>query len=267
MDMAQLAQVSATEAQSSNPQPWVRAPRVSARVDSELHPHPRERDELITEHLSLARAIARQYAGRGVDTEDLFQVAALALVHAAARFDPARGSTFAAYAGVCVHGELKRHLRDHGWAVRPPRALHDLHHQVAHATADLTHTLGTTPTLSDIAHYLDVDLGQVRAAHTARSAYTAASWEDMTRDHPDRLLLQLSQASAPDIFDTIDVSLTIEATLSNLPRRDQQILRLRFEHDLTQQEIGKHLGISQMQVSRLLSSIIKRLRTQLTSFA
>lgn len=133
------------------------------------------RTALISDHLGLARAVARRYTHRGVDAEDLYQVASLALVQAAARFDPTRGTSFAGYAAVCLHGELKRYLRDYAWAVRPPRPIHDLYQQVTRAITDLTHTLGTAPTISDIAHYLDVDPDQVRAAHKARTAYTAAS--------------------------------------------------------------------------------------------
>lgn len=267
MHMAYRGHVNTSRAQSSATRPATVAPSVGTDAADEMPIPPPARDELISQHLGLARAIARRYTGRGIDAEDLRQVASLALVHAAGRFDPARGTSFAAYAGVCVHGELKRHLRDHGWAVRPPRALHDLYQDVARATADLTHTLSAMPTVSDIAHYLDVDPGQVRAAQKARSAYTAASWEALAQDHPDRLLFALSQAGGPDTFDTLDVSLTIRAIVNDLPLRDQQVLRLRFQHDLSQREIGEHLGMSQMHVSRLLAAIIARLRTQLTSAA
>ncbi|MDQ2852269.1 MAG: sigma-70 family RNA polymerase sigma factor [Actinomycetota bacterium] len=171
---------------------------------------------------------------------------------------------------MCLHGELKRYLRDYAWAVRPPRPIHDLYQQVTRATADLTHTLGTTPTISDIAHYLDVDPDQVRAAHKARTAYTAASLDALVQDHPDHLLFQLAPAAGAagaDTYDRVDLAVTIATLLRGLSPREQQIVGLRFGHELTQQEIGDRLGLSQMHVSRLLSSITARLRTQLTSAA
>ncbi|MDQ2851642.1 MAG: sigma-70 family RNA polymerase sigma factor [Actinomycetota bacterium] len=262
--MAQLEHVDTSQARPSTPHPATLPPTSGVSTASDSPAPLPVRDELIAGHLGLARAISRRYTGRGIDREDLFQVASLALVHASDRFDPAHGAAFSAYASVCVHGELKRYLRDHGWAVRPPRALHDLHHHVAHATVQLTQVLAATPTVSDIAHYLEVDPGQVRAAQKARTAYTAASWEALTQDNPDPLLFALSQAAGPDTFDTLDASITIRAILSDLPPRQQQIVQLRFVHELTQQEIGDQLGMSQMHVSRMLTSITTKLRSKLT---
>ncbi len=228
------------------------------------------RAALISDHLGLARVVARRYHRRGIDAEDLYQVASLALVQAAARFDPAHGTPFAGYAAVCLHGELKRYLRDYAWAVRPPRPIHDLYLQVARATADLTHTLGAAPTISDIAHCLNVDPDRVRVAQEARTAYTAASLDALVQDHPDHVLFQLAPVvgtTGADTFEMVDLAVTIATLLRGLSPREQQIVGLRFGHEMTQQEIGDRLGISQMHVSRLLSSITTRLRTQLTSAA
>ncbi len=265
MNMAQPGPSATSGARPSTTHPSSVAPSVGTTTASDGPTLPPAREELIAEHLNLARAISRRYTGRGIDREDLFQVASLALVNAAARFDPAHGSTFAAYVNVCVHGELKRHLRDRGWAVRPPRALHDLHLNVARATVELTQTLSAAPTVSDIADYLQITPDQVRAAQKARRAYTAASWEALPQDDSDPLLFALSQAAGPDTFDTLDVSLTVRTILNSLPVREQQIVQLRFVQDLTQQEIGDRLGMSQMHVSRLLAAITTQLRAELAA--
>ncbi len=226
-----------------------------------------QRDELVHEHLGLARGIARRYTHRGVDLEDLSQVASMALVVAAGRFDPARGTEFTSYATISIHGTLKRHLRDHAWAVRPPRVIHDTFHQVARATLELTQTLTGTPTTADIAHYLGIEPGQVLEAQRAGSCYTAASLDALTEERSGDSPPELSTGHETDTAHALDLSITLDQAVSALPARDQHLVRLRFEHDLTQRQIGDRLGISQMQVSRLLSSLTTRLRTQLAHVA
>lgn len=223
------------------------------------------RDALVHQYLGLARGIARQYTGRGIETEDLYQVASLALVGVAGRFDPEHGNGFATYASVSIHGTLKRHLRDHAWAVRPPRALHDTYHQVTRATEELTHSLGTTPTVNDIAEHLGIDPQQVHEARHAGSGYTATSLDALGQDRPGGPWHELPGGG--DGFDATDLAITLDHVVSALPVRDQELVRLRFTEDLTQREIGDHLGISQMQVSRRLSSLTAQLRTQLTRAA
>ncbi len=227
----------------------------------------RDRDGLVHQHLGLARGIARCYTGRGVDAEDLSQVALLALVVAAGRFEVERGSSFGAYATVSIHGSLKRHLRDHAWAVRPPRAIHDIVHQVSRATVDLTHTLGAVPTATDIATYLGISPEQVNQARTAQFSYAATSLDALTHEHFAGTSYVPPALVSTGTADAADLALMIESVVHALPPRDQQIVRLRFEHDMTQQEIGDHLGISQMQVSRLLSALTARLKTQLAHVA
>ncbi|MEO8852065.1 MAG: sigma-70 family RNA polymerase sigma factor, partial [Allobranchiibius sp.] len=223
------------------------------------------RDELVHQYLGLARGIARRYTHRGVDPEDLDQVASMALVAAANRYDPARGTEFGAYATLSIHGTLKRYLRDHAWAVRPPRVVHDTFHQVTRATMELTQTLAGTPTTHDIAQYLGIEHGQVLQAQRAGSCYTATSLDALTAERS--ALPELAIAHDTRSGHAVDLSIALDQVIRALPARDQHLVRLRFEHDLTQQQIGDRLGISQMQVSRLLSSLIARLRTQLTHVA
>ena len=223
------------------------------------------RAEAIRGNMALAHAMARRYAGRGVEMEDLRQVASLALVLAAARFDPQRGSPFAAYARVTIDGELKRYLRDHGWAVRPPRNLHDDYHEVVRATSDLTQTLGATPSVRDIANHLQISPDRVRDARRVGSSYTATSLDELLGTYPDSQPGTQLNVGSVGTVDSLLTSLVLRQVIRDLAPRDRVILQLRFEQELTQLQIGDRLGMSQMQVSRLLTAIISRLRARLYS--
>lgn len=222
-----------------------------------------DRDVAISENIDLARRIAHRYAHRGVEADDLQQVAALALVLAADRFDPARGHDFAAYAGVTIHGELKRHLRDHAWAVRPPRGLHDTYHEVSRATGVLTQSLGRSPTAHDLARHLGVDVRTVREAQQLAGAFTASSLDAMAVDLPDVAARAPVDSSGARDIENVIIAVTLDRTLRSLSPRERLLVNLRFEHGLTQQQIGQRLGISQMQVSRLLAAVVTRLRLSL----
>lgn len=224
-------------------------------------------EAMIHEHLGLACSIARRYTNRGIDAEDLEQVAALALVLAAGRFDSELGHSFAAYAGVTIHGELKRHLRDHGWAVRPPRGLYDTHCEVVQAARQLEQTMATAPTVRDIAAYLSIDVRAVREAQKLSSCYSAASLEEMFGDGLVPGAEGLRNDGTAQI-DALDLRLSLARTFRCLTSRERLLIQLRFEQELTQQQIGHRLGVSQMQVSRMLSAVIVRLRASLAgSFA
>ncbi|MBO1767235.1 sigma-70 family RNA polymerase sigma factor [Allobranchiibius sp. GilTou38] len=218
----------------------------------------------VERNAGLTRSIARRYAGRGVETEDLVQVAALALVLAASRFDPQRGSAFSAYARITIAGELKRHLRDHAWAVRPPRALHDAHFEIAQAAQDLTQSLGAMPTRCDIAVALHTTVDQVRKAQEVASSFSAASLDVLLVERPDRSPGGELNVGSVGSVDALVTRMALQEGVRSLDPRDQLILRLRFEEDLTQIQIGRRVGLSQMQVSRRLAAIVKLLRTSLT---
>ncbi|WP_255696408.1 sigma-70 family RNA polymerase sigma factor [Allobranchiibius sp. GilTou73] len=220
----------------------------------------RLRSDAIQENLALAHAIARRYTGLGAELEDLQQVASLTLVMAVARFEPSRGSPFAPYARVTIDGELKRYLRDHGWAVRPPRSLHDTYHEVRRATQDLTQSLGTTPTVGDIAEHLHISPEVVRDAQRVGSSYTATSLDALLGVHPDSQPGGQLNLGSVGTVDALLTALVLRQSIHELPPRDRLILQLRFEQEMTQLQIGNCLGISQMQVSRTLAAIIERLR-------
>lgn len=223
---------------------------------------------MIHEHLGLSRSIARRYTNREIDLEDLEQVAALALVLAASRFDAELGHSFAAYAGVTIHGELKKHLRDHGWAVRPPRSLYDTHCEVVQATRLLEQTMATAPTVRDIANHLSIDTRTVNEAQRISSCYTAASLEEMFDNGVPPAMGDRLGYDGTSQIDALEARLALGQILRCLSSRERLLIQLRFEQELTQQQIGQWLGVSQMQVSRLLSAVIARLRTSLAgSFA
>lgn len=213
-------------------------------------------------NLGLAHRIAGRYTGRGVERDDLDQVAALALVLATDRFDPRQEKPFTPYAVVTIHGELKRHLRDHAWAVRPPRGLHDTYLQVMRATEDLGQTLARTPTAQDIAEAMGIAVQEVLSARRVGLSYTAASVDALQEQYGD-LPLAPGQADDRDGVDGLLTRLMLQQSVQLLSARDQLLLQLRFDEELTQQQIGAHLGISQMQVSRRLAAVITRLRRSL----
>lgn len=213
-------------------------------------------DDVIVHHLDLAESIARQFAGRGVELDDLIQVARLALCKAARRYCPARGGSFVAYAVPTVSGEIKRHFRDTGWMVRPPRRLQELRAQVATASEELTRSRHEDPSEERIALALGVESREVREARLCEGGYRSVSL-----DEPDRT----GYLGAP--FDAgyarVDDALALRSALEALTAHELLILRLRFVEERTQSQIGATLGVSQMQVSRLLTGILGRLRSRM----
>jgi RNA polymerase sigma-B factor len=222
---------------------------------------PVDREALIERFLPLARQLARRYQRPDEPFDDLFQVACLGLLNAIDRFDLERGIAFSSYAVPTILGEIKRYFRDRTWSVRVPRDLQDLALKVDRAVSDLDRELHRKPTVDEIAAKVGVDHEHVLAALEASGAYRATS-------------LQTPWVGAEDSGETLGDSLGIEevglraaedrATIDRLMRvitpREREVLRLRFAEDLTQAEIGEHVGVSQMQVSRILRQSVARLR-------
>jgi RNA polymerase sigma-B factor len=217
-------------------------------------------EELLGRHSDLARAIAKRYRGKGIDDDDLLQVAQMALLKAIQRFDDSYGD-LRPFAAVTISGELKKLLRDRGWSVRVPRALQERSLAVGRATEKLTQDLKRDPSDEEIARELDIDAADVREARTAGRAYSSSSIEKPSENTGLSLLDRLEETD-PILFNAEERIMISEAILA-LPVRQQQILRLRFEEDLTQTEIGDLLDISQMHVSRLLSRAIEDMRARL----
>ncbi|MBY5161344.1 sigma-70 family RNA polymerase sigma factor [Salsipaludibacter albus] len=213
---------------------------------------PAIRDELVMRHLGLAHAMAHRYASRGMDPEDLRQVAVVGLIKAIDRFDPDHGTAFSSFAVPTILGEVKRHFRDRGWTIRVPRRLQQLRREVERSRRRLEQEQACTPPPSEIAEDIDEPVRDVIEAMDLGSCYQPSSLEARRRpDVPDG-----SVASAETACDRAEV----ERLLGQLPERERRIFVLRYYAGLTQQEIADRVGISQMHVSRLLRAGIRDLR-------
>jgi RNA polymerase sigma-B factor len=218
-------------------------------------------DRLVRLNMRVATDCAKRYRNRGVPAEDLDQVAYLGLVKAVRGFDPERGKDFLSYAVPTIRGELRRHFRDVGWAVRPPRAIQELQGRLSGAEGELFHRLGRSPRPSDLAHHLDVELDQVLDALSATGCYAPTSLDLPALEHGEALADRIG-ALDPS-FSAAEARATLSALLRSLTPRERRILELRFFGDRTQAEIGADIGVTQMQVSRLLNRILARLRERL----
>lgn len=206
----------------------------------------------------MARALAQQYQQRGVDPEDLVQVAMLGLVKAVRGYQPGLEKPFAAYAVPTINGEIKRYFRDRGWTIRPPRSLQELNRAVRAAEPELAQRLQRMPTTDEVAEHLGVDAYAVTEARGAGGGYHPGSL-----DRPVGVSGQLLCDVIPDPeepFEVVDALLTLRPALEILGAREQRLLKLRFVDNLTQEQIGARIGVSQMQVSRLLTATLARLR-------
>jgi RNA polymerase sigma-B factor len=218
---------------------------------------PALREELVAANLGLARVLARRFVNRGEPYDDLLQVASIALIKSVDRFDPDRGVEFVTFATTTVLGELKRHFRDKGWAVRAPRRLQELYLELGQAVSSLSQELGRSPTVAELAPLVGVSEEAVLEAMEAGQGYRSSSI-DASNDEQEPLSARLGSNDA-NFVGIEDRSALVQA-LSTLPEREQVILALRFFEGLTQSEIAAKVGLSQMHVSRLLTASLKRLR-------
>ncbi len=186
------------------------------------------------------------------------QVAAMALVKAIDGFDAGHGAAFSSYAVPTIAGEIKRHFRDRSWMVRPPRDLQELTLRVEHATSELVAQLDRAPTVRELARELELDDEAVLEALQARAGRGAVSFSAPFGD--DDRCLQDTLGGPDDAYERVDTCVAVEGMLRGLTPRQREILRLRFEEDLTQAEIGVVFGVSQMQISRLIRQALRLLR-------
>lgn len=222
----------------------------------------RLRNRLIEEHRQVAEQVARRFPNRSLPWDDVFQVAQLGLLKAVERFDPERGFKFSTFAEPTISGELKRHFRDHLGDLRVPRRAHDLHQAVKKIAEDLIHELDRAPTIAEIADRLDVSVDDVMMAMEADSARRAASLSVPMGDS-DGTPLGDQLGGEDQVLERTADRVTIAELVGNLPEREREIIRLRFEENLSQSDIGERLGVSQMHVSRLLRRTLVGLRSQL----
>jgi RNA polymerase sigma-B factor len=222
-------------------------------------------DRVIRDNMPIAAQIAARYRQRGIPPEDLEQVAYLALVKAVQRYEFAEDRDFLAFAVPTMRGEVRRYFRDLGWSIRPTRRIQDAQRRIAEAEGDLVQTLGRSPRPSEIARHLDLDLDLVTEALAANGCFQPSSL-DTTPPQGDRSLAD-SLPDTEDGFGTVEARVMLKPLLENLTDRERVLLEMRFVRGATQAEIGEVLGITQMQVSRLLSSLLTRFRDQLMTSA
>jgi RNA polymerase sigma-B factor len=218
------------------------------------------REQLVHRYLPLARYAASQYARGSEPFDDLLQVASVGLLKAIDRFDPEHGAAFSSYALPTMSGELRRHFRDRGWAVRPPRDLQEQALVIEKATEVLIGELGRSPTVEELVDATGLDLETVLEAREALTARMATSLSASSRDDDEEHPLEARLGCDDGGFQNVEDRATIEMLGRSLTSREREILRLRFQEDLTQAEIGKIVGLSQMHVSRVLRQSVEKLR-------
>ncbi|MEP7111780.1 MAG: SigB/SigF/SigG family RNA polymerase sigma factor [Ilumatobacteraceae bacterium] len=220
------------------------------------------RNRLVERHMGLAAHIAKRFGRPGVADDDLRQVAMLGLVKAVDRFDPAYGVPFAAFAGSTIEGELKRHFRDHSWVVRVPRSAKELHLLVRRTTDELMQKTGRSPSVDEIAVHLRIERDDVLRGLSASSAYHVGTIQPIGNDGDSETALDRVDALAtPELgYERAADADLVARLLAQLPQREQEIVRLRFYEQQSQEQIAAAVGVSQMQVSRLLRASFEKLR-------
>ena len=238
--------------------------RLLERAAQEADPVERKRlqDEVVVLHMGLARAIAARYRGRGIADDDLTQAAAMALLKAARNFDATRGVEFLSYAVVTMKGEVKRQFRDFGWMVRPPRPIQKLQADVSRADSELTHQLGRSPKVTEVAAYLGVAEDDVLEALSADGCFTPTSLDTPVGAEGSGVLGELIPGEDSAMSEA-EARVMLTPVVRALPEREREVLYLRFFKQQTQAQIAEEIGVTQMQVSRILSRVLVKLRGQL----
>jgi RNA polymerase sigma-B factor len=220
-------------------------------------------EEIVHLYLDLCASMAGRYDGRGVEHDDLVQVARLALVKAVRRYEPGHAPSFAAYAVPTISGELKRWFRDRGWVVRPPRRLQELRANLQSVRGRLEQELGATPTDADLAEAVGATVEEVREVATAATGFRPLSLDCSPTDD-ERPGLAAFLATDDDELAGADDRVCLAEALTELDDDERELLLMRYVEGMTQREIGEARGVSQMQVSRILRRITMRLHDQLS---
>ena len=221
------------------------------------------RDSLVHLHLPLVEHCARRFRNRGEPFEDLVQVGTIGLIKSVDRFDPERGVEFSTYATPTIIGEIKRYFRDKGWAIRVPRRLQELRMQIGSATAELTQSLGRSPTAGELAERVGCSVEEIIEGIESSNAYSTLSL-DATDDSDDGTSSMLDALGADDAgLEHVEIRESLKPLLDRLEPREKRILLLRFFKNQTQSQIAEEIGVSQMHVSRLLSRTLDQLRASL----
>jgi RNA polymerase sigma-B factor len=226
------------------------------------------RDQIVRLHMEVARSLARRYRNRGIADEDLEQVAYLTLVKVVRTFDLEKGQSFMAFAVPSIRGALKKHFRDRGWVVRPPRRIQEMQYAIRRATEELQQALGRSPRPSEVAAHLSSTVDDVVEALAADSCFSPASLDRPTTpggDQGSAVTLGDCIGFSEDALEAAEARAVLGPAVRRLCRRDRRIVELRFFEQRSQQEIAEDIGVTQMQVSRLLARILRDLRETLTT--
>jgi RNA polymerase sigma-B factor len=219
------------------------------------------REALVRRFMPLARSLARRYDRSSEPFEDLVQVASLGLLKALDRFDPQLGHPFASFAVPTILGEMRRHFRDAGWSVHVPRGSQERALKVRDAQERLANERGRAPTVNELAEYLELATDEVIDALQAIQAYESLSLDAPRPGATDDVTSYGDAMGEEDgRYELVEMDVTVSSVLGHIPQRERLILRMRFVEDLTQTEIAERVGISQMQVSRLLRRSLDQLR-------
>ncbi|MBB6628982.1 sigma-70 family RNA polymerase sigma factor [Nocardioides sp. KIGAM211] len=229
------------------------------------HERTRLEEEAIRLNMGVAVEIARRYHGRGIAGDDLDQVAYLGLVKAVRGFDPTHGSDFLSFAVPTMRGEIRRYFRDFGWTVRPPRSVQELQAKITAAESEMYQSLGRSPRPSELAEHLGVDLDLVVDSLAANGCFSPVSLDAPVGEGERSPSERLGGWDAA--FGSAEARVALQPLLATLTERERKILEMRFVGGCTQAEIGAEVGVTQMQVSRLLARILTRLRRRLEDAA
>jgi len=224
----------------------------------------RLQDEVVVLNMCVARSIASRYRDRGEAYEDVLQAAHVGLVKAARRFDASHGKDFLSFAVPTISGEVKRHFRDCGWTVRPPRRIQELQSRISFVSSELAQQLHRSPTATEVAHRLEIRVDEVIEALAADGCFTPTSLDKRVGDDDGAPLGELLGGNDVDL-DRAETHVALMPLLSELAPRDRHIVMLRFFHGWTQEQIAQEIGVTQMQVSRLLARILRDMRGRLVA--
>ncbi|MDA3022235.1 MAG: SigB/SigF/SigG family RNA polymerase sigma factor [Actinomycetota bacterium] len=224
------------------------------------------RDELVEMHMPLVKHLARRYRERGESQEDLAQVGMLGLIKAVDRFEVARGLEFSTFATPTILGEIKRHFRDHAWAVHVPRRLQERNIAINHAIESLTRELSRPPTIAELAKGTKLSDAEVMEAMDAGRAYTAASIDAAAEANGDGDSPYDRIGGDDQELETLELRESFRPLLAALPERERRIVMLRFFKNQSQSQIAEQLGISQMHVSRLLATSLAQIRAGMSDY-
>jgi RNA polymerase sigma-B factor len=238
---------------------------VLSTLPAESHEYRRQRECIVTRCLPLADHVARHFGRRGEGLEDLTQVARIGLMNAINRFDPDKGPSFIGFAIPTMMGEVRRYFRDYSWSMRVPRRLRELHVQIGRATADLAQRLGRAPTASELSRELDVSREEIVECLVAGDAYQLESLDAPvgSDDSGNARSVADKVGSVDPHIDHITDREAVRSLVSSLPPREREVLYMRFFESMTQSQIAERIGVSQMQVSRILASTLQSLRDRL----